>query len=319
MKGSSIRVGVVGVGYLGRFHALKYASIPDVELVGVVDIDRERAVAVASECSTKVFYHHSTLFGLVDAVSIAVPTNLHFSIARDFLERGIHVLLEKPITCTIEEADELIRISKRKGVILQVGHLERFNPAVLALEGIVRRPMFIESHRIATFKGRGTDVDVILDLMIHDIDIILNLVRSPVVRLEAVGVPVVSANVDIANTRMVFKSGCIANVTASRIALKDERKIRIFQPNTYISIDYALQKITIRERVEEDGNQRVRSRSVEIEKTDVLYEEIKAFLKAVRNGEEPPVSGEDGKRALEVALKIQEEVLRWQREKIGSL
>ena len=319
MKGSAIRVGVVGVGYLGRFHALKYASIPEVELVGVVDIDRERALAVARECSTRAFYHHSALFGLVDAVSVAVPTNLHFSIGRDFLERGIHVLLEKPITCTLEEAEELIEISSRNGVILQVGHLERFNPAVLALEGVVRRPMFIESHRIATFKGRGTDVDVILDLMIHDIDIILNLVRSPVVRLEAVGVPVISNNVDIANTRMVFESGCIANVTASRISLKDERKIRIFQPSTYVSIDYALQKIGIYERVEEEGSQRIRSRSVDIERTDVLYEEIRAFLRAIRDGGEPLVSGEDGKRALEVALKIQEEVLRWQREEVGSL
>ncbi len=318
MKGK-IRVGVVGVGYLGRFHAIKYASMPEVRLIGVVDIEERRAREVAEACRTDAFYHHSALFGRVEAVSIAVPTNLHFPIARDFLERGVHVLLEKPITCTVEEADQLIEIARKRGAILQVGHLERFNPAVVALDGVVDRPVFIESHRIATFKGRGTDVDVILDLMIHDIDIILNLVRSEVVRLEAVGVPVISTNIDIANTRMVFESGCIADVTASRISFKEERKIRIFQRDRYISIDYAGQKIGIYERVDERDGPRICSRSVEIRRTDVLYEEIKAFLQSIREGKEPPVSGEDGRRALEVALKIQEEVMRWQREEVGSL
>lgn len=316
---ATLKVGVVGVGYLGRFHALKYRDMEGVDLVGVVDIEERRAREVASECSTQAFYHHSSLFGRVDAVSIAVPTPLHYPIARDFLERGVHVLLEKPITCTLEEADELVELSRRKGVVFQIGHLERFNPAVLALEGVIKRPMFIESNRITTFRGRGTDVDVILDLMIHDIDIILNLVRSPVVRIEAVGVPVVSPNIDIANTRMVFESGCIADVTASRISMKNERKIRIFQPSSYISIDYAHQRIEIHERVSENGKIRIASKGIDLPRTDTLYEEIKAFLKAIREGKRPLVSGEEGRKALEVALRIKEEVSRWQKEGAGSL
>lgn len=315
---SKIRVGVVGVGYLGRHHALKYSQIQDVELVGVVDVDKRKADEVAKECSTKAFYHHSQLFGIVDAVSIATPTSTHYSIARDFLERGIDCLLEKPITSTLEEAEDLVRITGRNGTILQVGHLERFNPAVIALNDLIDRPMFIESHRLSPFKGRGIDVDVILDLMIHDIDIILSLVKSPIFKVEAVGVPVVSPNVDIANARITFEGGCVANVTASRISTKDTRKIRIFQHNAYISIDYAHQKISVYQRVKDDkGIYRIVSRDMVIERSDVLYEEIKAFLYSVENRKGPPVRGIDGKRALEVALKVQEEVSNWQKKVEG--
>ncbi len=320
MKSSNnkARMGVVGVGYLGRFHALKYAQIPDVELAGVVDVNQKRADEVAGECSTNSFYDYSQLFGLVEGVSIAAPTKDHFNIARDFLERNIDVLLEKPMTCSLTEADELIRIADKNGAILQIGHLERFNPAVIALKDTIDKPLFIESHRLAHFKDRGTDVDVILDLMIHDIDIILSLVKASAVNVEAVGVPVISENVDIANARLSFNSGCVANVTASRISSKDTRKIRIFQPNAYISIDYANQKIAFYKRVPgKKGFPCILSDDINLAKIDILYEEIKAFLHSVKTRNTPPVTGLDGKRALEVALKIQEEVSMWQEKAEG--
>jgi predicted dehydrogenase len=224
-----LRVGVIGVGYLGQFHAEKYARMSDVELVGIVDIDKSRAQAVAGKVNTKSFINHKALFGIVDAVSIAAPTPAHFEIAKDFLQHNIDILIEKPITETTEDADALIRLSESRNLIIQVGHLERFNPAIVALKDIVKKPMFIESHRLSIFKGRCTDVSVVLDLMIHDIDLILNFVGSKIVGIHASGVPVVSEHVDIANARLEFESGCVANVTASRISTKDERKIRLFQ------------------------------------------------------------------------------------------
>jgi len=221
---NKLRVGVVGAGYLGRFHAEKYARMDDVELVGVVDIDKSQAEEVAGRFNTKAYLHHEYLFGKVDAVSIVVPTPAHFSVAKDFLENNIDVLIEKPMSETTEQADELIRFAKSKSLIIQVGHLERFNPAVVALRDIIKQPMFIESHRLSIYKDRCTDVSVVLDLMIHDIDIILNIVRSEIVNIHAAGIPVISGHVDIANARLEFKSGCIANVTASRISTKNERK-----------------------------------------------------------------------------------------------
>jgi len=225
---SRLRTAVVGVGYLGNFHARKYAALTDVELTGVVDSDAARASEVAAACACTAFTDYRELIGQVDAVSVVVPTQYHHQVALDFLNAGVHVLIEKPITVTIEQADELIAVAEDKKLVLQVGHLERFNPVLMAAEEVLSAPLFVESVRIAPFKPRGTDVNVVLDLMIHDIDIIQYLVKSKVARIDAIGAPVFTAEEDIANARIAFENGCVANVTASRISLKSERKMRIF-------------------------------------------------------------------------------------------
>ena len=244
-NGSKLRLGVVGVGYLGKFHAEKYARMPDVELVGVVDNQSDQADEVARKLGTHAFYDHRDLIGRLDAVSIAVPTEYHYEISREFLAHDVDVLIEKPMTTTLEQAEELIQMAEQRACIIQVGHLERYNPAVVALQGVVDKPRFIESHRLSIFKERGLDVSVVLDLMIHDIDIILNFVRSKIKNIYAAGVPVISDNADIANARLEFENGCVANVTASRISMKNERKIRMFQKNAYVSVDFAKREITI--------------------------------------------------------------------------
>lgn len=310
---SSIRVGVVGVGYLGQFHAEKYAHLPEATLVGVVDIDKARADEVASRFGTRAFYHYSSLLDKVDAISIVTPTQLHYEIAKEFLKRGVDVLLEKPMTTTLEEAEDLIKEAKDRDAILQIGHLERFNSAIMALNGTIKGPMFIESHRLAPFTERGTDVDVVLDLMIHDIDIILNLVISEVKGVDAIGVPVISKEVDIANARIRFESGCVADVTASRVSRERFRKIRLFQPDAYISIDYVAQKVTVAKKVPgvDGGLPRIVEEELVVEKRDPLLEEIKAFLESVITRKEPLVTGRDGKRALEMALRIREGLGYW--------
>jgi len=306
MKG--LRAAVIGVGYLGRFHAQKYRDHAGVTLTGVVDVSRERAAEVALEVGCAAFTDHRELFGQVDLVSIAVPTQYHFAVARDCLLNGIHVLLEKPITQTISEADELIGLADQRGLVLQVGHLERFNPAVLALQGVLNNPLFIESHRLAPFKPRGTDVNVVLDLMIHDIDILLSLVRHPITTINSVGLPVLSGEVDIANARLQFANGCVANVTASRASRETMRKIRIFQKDAYIAIDYQNRSIAIYKR-QPGANLIPGLPDIVVEErsfaqSDALRDEIEAFVSAVANGTPPVVSGEDGKRALEVAMQI---------------
>ncbi len=303
-----LRAGVIGVGYLGRFHAHKYSSLPEVELVAVVDNDADKANEVAAETQCEALTDYRQLFGKVDLVSIAVPTQYHYPVAKDCLENGIHILLEKPITQTVAEADELIEMARLRNLVFQVGHLERFNPAVLALEGVINKPMFIESHRLAPFKPRGTDVNVVLDLMIHDIDIILNIVRSDIKLINSVGVPVISPEVDIANARIQFENGCVANVTASRASREAMRKIRIFQPDAYISIDYQTRRIGLFRKGGE-GLAVPNIPNVTLEEkcfaqADSLLEEIRAFIHAVRTGDEPVVTGEDGRRALEIALEI---------------
>jgi predicted dehydrogenase len=306
-----LRVGVVGAGYLGRFHAEKYARMDDVELIGVVDIDKSQAEEVAQRFNTKAYLNHQHLFGKVDAVSIVVPTPAHFSVAKDFLKNDIDVLIEKPMSETTEEADDLIRFSKSRGLIIQVGHLERFNPAVVALREIIKKPMFIESHRLSIFKDRCTDVSVVLDLMIHDIDIILNFVRSEIVGIHAAGVPVISGQVDIANARLEFKSGCIANVTASRISTKNERKIRLFQKDTYISVDFANQGITVIQRnanVEGGLIPGMEIKQLSFAKSDALEDELKSFIRTVRTRENPEVTGQMGRDALKIALSIMKQI-----------
>lgn len=306
-----LRVGVVGAGYLGRFHVEKYARMDDVELVGVVDIDKSQAEEVAGRFNTKAYPHHQYLFGKVDAVSIVVPTPAHFSVAKDFLENNIDVLIEKPVSETTEQANELIDFAKSRSLIIQVGHLERFNPAVVALQDIIKKPMFIESHRLSIYKDRCTDVSVVLDLMIHDIDIILNFVRSEIVNIHAAGIPVISGHVDIANARLEFKSGCIANVTASRISTKSERKIRLFQKDAYISVDFANQGITVIQRndkVEGGLIPGMDIKQLSFAKGDALEDELKSFVKAVIRREAPEVTGQMGRDALKIALSIMKQI-----------
>ena len=300
-------MGVVGVGYLGQFHAEKYAKIEGAELVGVVDIDLSRAREIAKRHHTRPFFHHSDLYDKVQAVSIAVPTPSHYSIAKDFLLREVDVLLEKPISTTLEEADELIQLAESKNLILQIGHLERFNGAMLALEGMVQDPVYIESNRLGPFLMRGTEVDVILDLMIHDLDIILSWVQSKVKWLHPVGIPVLTPHIDIANVRMEFENGCTANLTASRVSRERMRKIRLFQPEGYLSIDFLSQKVIYagkKGEAEEGKLPEIVVRKIPVKKVDPLKMEMESFLKSVRDRRPPRVTGGEGKRALDAALQI---------------
>lgn len=300
---------VIGVGYLGRFHAEKYAKLEDSHLVAVTDIDARTAENVAGPLNTEALTDYRDLFGRVEAVSIVTPTRTHAAIAREFLERGVHVLVEKPITTTVEEADALIALAREHGCILQVGHLERFNPAMLALDEVLGEARFIETTRLAPFKLRATDVNVILDLMIHDIDIVLNMVKAEPADITANGASVLSDSTDIANARLTFDNGCVANVTASRVSLKSERKMRIFQHNAYISVDFQNRILSQHHKsgtVNEDGVPNIESRENTFEESDALYSEIRSFIETIRTGGTPLVTGEDGRRALQTALKITE-------------
>lgn len=302
-----LRTAVVGVGYLGRFHAEKYIALEDADLVAVVDTDADRAQTMAEQLGCTVLTDYRQLVGRVDAVSIVVPTRFHYSVAADLLRAGVHVLVEKPITATLAEADELIARAREQDRCLQVGHLERFNPAVQGLLERVATPMFIESHRLAPFNPRGADVSVVLDLMIHDIDIILNLVGQPLARIDANGVPVISRDIDIANARLQFANGCVANVTASRVSLKSERKMRLFQRSGYFSLDFQQRTLEIRRTSETPGRHGlpdIHSEQLEFEGGDAIRSEIAAFLASIRNGTRPVVSGEDGRQALATAIEI---------------
>ena len=306
-----IRVGVIGVGYLGKFHAEKYSRMKDAQLVGVVDIDKSRAEDVAAAFGTSALTDYRDLFGSVDAVSIVVPTEAHYSVGAAFLNHDVDVLIEKPMTTSLEQADDLIKIAESKHRILQVGHLERFNPAVIALKNIVHNPMFIEAHRLSIFKDRSTDVSVVLDLMIHDIDIIMNVVKSEIKSIHAAGVPVICGHADIANVRLEFESGCVANVTASRISIKNQRKIRLFQKDTYVSVDFAGREITIIKRDEnQDGGviPGMDIRQLSFSEADALEDELASFIEAVCDRKIPVVSGHAGRKALEVALSIMDQI-----------
>lgn len=316
-----VRVGVVGVGHLGRLHASLYRQVEQSELVGVFDIDMERAERVAREADCRAFPSLNALLEQVEAVNVVTPTTQHFEVASRALAAGKHLFIEKPIAPTVAEADELIALAVRHGCKIQVGHIERFNQAMRALRTVEVSPMFIESHRLATFDPRGTDVAVVLDLMIHDIDIILSLVKSPVAKIDANGVAVVSAEPDIANARIKFENGCVANVTASRISQKKMRKLRLFERDTYVSIDL-LQGITERFRVQTqlpDSNQYIGivMGKMEGQKTGyVFYErleapegnalqmELESFVRAILHDTAPPVSGIEGRNALEIASRI---------------
>lgn len=306
-----LRTAVIGVGYLGRFHAQKYRELPGSQLVAVVDASATAAGKVASELGTTALTDYREVLDRVDAVSVVVPTPLHFDVAAACLERGIHVLVEKPITETIAQAQALIELARRKGCVLQVGHLERFNPAVQAAAKVIRTPRFVESHRLAPFKQRGTDVSVVLDLMIHDIDLIQELVGQPIANIDAIGAQVFSNDLDIANARLRFDGGCVANTTASRVSLRQERKLRIFQDDAYLSIDLQQKILTVVRKKEAgpvESPAQVAIEEQSFEQGDALKSEIEAFLQAIRNGSKPVVTGEDGLRALATAIKITEAV-----------
>jgi predicted dehydrogenase len=305
------KIGVIGVGYLGRFHAHKYANLPNADLIGVVDLNGEQGRKVADECACVYYADYRELLTKVDAVSIAVPTSLHHEIAKECLAAGKDVLLEKPMTVTLAEADELIEIAGGKSLILQVGHLERFNPAVQAMEPFLTEPVFIESSRISVFKNRGTDVDVVLDLMIHDIDIILNIVKSPITHIHTVGAPVVTATTDIANARLIFENGATANVTVSRIARTNIRKMRIFQPGSYINVDFAKKKVMtihLAEELLESGMPKQNIKVSSFADGDALKSEIEHFLEHLDTRKQPAVSGREGRRALDVALQVMAQI-----------
>lgn len=303
----AIRTAVVGAGYLGRFHAQKYATEEGCRLAAVVDTRPEARDALAKELGTAAVADHRELIGKVDAVSVVTTTPAHFAIARDFLEAGAHVLVEKPVTETVEQAQALIDIAARCGRILQVGHLERFNPAIVAAGRELAGARFIECQRLAPFKERGTDVNVVLDLMIHDIDIVQSIVGRRIESIDAVGTPVFSGAVDIANARLRFEGGCVANVTASRVSLKTERKLRLFRDDAYLSIDLQQRILTVirkRPTAPAAGELPVLIEEQSFEQGDALRAEIRSFLDCIRHGRAPVVSGEDGLRALETAIRI---------------
>jgi predicted dehydrogenase len=306
-----IRAAVVGVGYLGRFHAQKYSQLAGTRLVAVADPHAQAREAVSRELGVPAHADYRVLLGEVDAVSVATPTAQHFSIAKEFLESGCHVLVEKPMTTTVAEAEALIAVAHRSGRILQVGHLERFNAAVQAVQPILTAPRFLESARLAPFKHRGTDVNVVLDLMIHDIDLILSIVRSPVSSIDAVGNSVFSQQIDIANARLRFANGCVANATASRVSLKTERKLRVFQDDAYISMDLQQKVLTVirkGEGIGADGVPLVVIDERSYEQTDALKSEIEAFLTSIATNTPAAVSGEDGLLALRTAISIGDQV-----------
>jgi len=307
---TKLKTAVVGVGRLGGFHAEKYAELTSSELIGVSDLDNARAAEVAGKLGVKAFSDYRELLPLVDAVSIATPTEHHLKIGEAFLKKGVHVLVEKPIAMDSAEARRLVEAGRSSGALLQVGHLERFNPAVVALEGRLKTPLFIESYRLSPFSARSTDIDVILDLMIHDIDIILNLVGDELVDIKAMGIPVITKHVDMANARLRFAGGCVANVTASRVSRESRRNIRIFQSDSIISIDYAAQHISITRALKAgiDGPGSLVDEEIDITKKNSLLEEIRSFVDSCIKGKTPLVTGEAGKRALVVAEKIQESV-----------
>ncbi len=302
-----IRLGVIGAGHFGRYHAQKYAALDRARLVAIVDVDTDRAAAVAGPLGADALTDHRALIGRVDAASVAVPAAAHYAVVKDFLDAGIHVLVEKPFTETVATARELTALAEAKGLVLQVGLIERFSDTFRAVAPCITRPLYIESIRVGPFSERGTDVSVVFDLMIHDIDIILALVDAPVADIDAVGTPVFSGSEDIANARLKFANGCVANVTASRVSLKTERSLRIFQPDMYIAVDHGERSVRIA-RKKNDGApaspDNVAMEQASFEQGDALMREVEAFVHAVRTGGTPEVTGTDGVRSLEVAHRI---------------
>ncbi len=307
-----LRIGVVGTGYLGKFHARIYYDMPDVNLVGIADIDEDAARAVAKDCGDCPTYTDSRkLLDKVDAVSIVVPTEHHLEVSRPFLEKGIHMLLEKPVAPGYEDALEVVELAEKSGAILQIGHLERYNAGVMALAERVKAPRFIEVHRLGPFVARATDVDVVTDLMIHDIDIVMALVGSPIKNLSAMGTPVITDHIDIANARIEFENGAVANVSASRVSNKKFRRIRVFEREHYYGLDYADQRLDIVTAQRKDSDQKwpeIVTKKVEIEPRLPLNAELEDFINNIRTGSTPLVTGRVGLEALRVALLVKEKM-----------
>jgi predicted dehydrogenase len=297
-----LRVGIVGVGSIGKNHARIYSELPGTELAAVFDINRETAEAISRQYGVPVAATLEEFLDLVDAATVSAPTPNHYEIAKSLLNRQKHLLIEKPITETPDQAFELVKLARERGVVLQVGHVERFNPILSALEQRLTRPLFIEAHRLSPYPFRSVEIGVVLDLMIHDLEIILHLVRSPVKSIDAVGIPVLSKGEDIANARIRFESGCVANVTASRISPEKMRKIRVFQQDAYLSLDYQNQSGEMYRLV----NGMISREPVEIEKDEPLKCELLSFVECSRKGVQPVVSGSEAAAALELAIEITE-------------
>jgi len=306
-----LRVATIGVGHLGRHHARLLATLPDVTFVAAVDLVAERAQAAVAGTAAEALTDYRALFGHIDAVTIAVPTIDHLRIAKEFLDRGVHVLVEKPMAATLAEADAMLASARSSGATLAIGHTERFNPAIAAALPQLRTPRFIEVHRLSGFPERSLDIDVVFDVMIHDLDIILAVDGTGVVNVEAIGVPVLTGKVDIANARVTFASGCIANITASRISRDKIRKIRCFQPDMYVSIDAGAQELEVW-RLERRGGERpaIEGGPVTIEKDEPLRLELADFIGAIRTKRQPTVDGQAGRRALELATRVAEAIDR---------
>jgi len=300
----TIRVGVVGVGHLGQHHARLLAAMDDVELVGIVDVNRGRAEEIAAKFGAPALGDAGELIGRADAVTIAVPTIAHVEVALPFLLAGVATLVEKPIAPSVADADQLVEAAERGGAMLATGHTERFNPAVAAALPMISEPRFIEIHRLGTFPERSLDIDVIFDLMIHDLDLLLSVVRSEVTDIEAVGVNVLTPRADIANARLRFASGCIANVTASRISRERVRKARFFQNDAYVSIDYAAQELEVFRLVKNGPRPIIQGGKVTVASEEPLRRELADFVEAVRTSRRPGVTGRDGRQALELATRV---------------
>jgi predicted dehydrogenase len=301
---NGVRIGVIGVGHLGQHHARLLASMDGVELVGICDVDRARADEIGAKFGAPAFSDSRELLGRVDAVTVAVPTVAHLDVGLPFLEAGIATLIEKPIAASVADADRLVEAAERGGAMLATGHTERFNPAVAAALPMISEPRFIEIHRLGTFPERSLDIDVIFDLMIHDLDLLLSVVRSEVIGIEAVGVNVLTPKADIANARLRFATGCIANVTASRISRERVRKARFFQNDAYVSIDYAAQELEVFRLVKNGPRPIIHGGKVDVANEEPLRRELADFVEAVRSGRKPGVTGRDGRLALELATRV---------------
>ena len=305
-----LKTAVIGVGYLGKFHAMKYLSIPESNLIGVIDIDSEKAKKVGDELSVSSYNNIEQLSEIPDAVSIAVPTVYHYNIAKYCIKKGINILIEKPFASSEKEASELVNLSKKKQLCLQVGHLERFNPVYLKLKNFIKKPEFIESIRIAPFPKRGTDVDVILDLMIHDIDLVLDVVKLFPEKVEAKGISILTTKIDLANVRLKFSNGCVANLTASRVSDKSERKMRLFQRGSYFSLDFgnSIARKVILTKTDKVQENILNPEIINFEKGDPLKKQIESFLSSIIKGSKPIVSGKEGLDAIKVANMIKEKL-----------
>lgn len=302
---TSLRAGVIGVGHLGQHHARHYATLPGVTLAGVYDASPDRARLIADRHGVQVWAHFAEMLKEVDLVSVAAPTSAHFAAAKACLEAGKHVLVEKPITVTSAEARELVELAARRGCLLQVGHSERFNPIMQRMRSSIQRPAFIEGHRLSAFGERGTDVDVVLDLMIHDLDLVLSFHPGPVEEVRAAGVPVLSSNIDIANARIAFASGCVANLTASRVSTNKMRRLRFFQRDSYVAIDFQTRQAMVSRRVQGSGPRpTIDVETFQAGDAEPLRLELESFVQAVATGSRPVVSGEDGEAALNLAARV---------------